>query len=468
MKRGKKLMGLLAVLVALIGATLVATSLNPEKEETEEETGTVVFTLDGDSVTALSWDYSEELEFVRDGDWEYAPDAAFPLDESYIDAALSTLAEVTSFKTIEGAENLDQYGLEVPICTITVTAEETYTLAIGEETSMGGQRYFSTGDGNVYLVDESVMDPFSYGLYDLLKLESIPSMTEVVGMTLDCDTQSYEITYREDSGLTYADEEYVWYMGDTALDTELTQALLETVTDLSWTECVDYNATDLSAYGLDDPMATVTIRYIQTAQVDTGETDEEGNAITEMVESEESFTLEMGGDGEDCYARIAGSSMVYQIDEDISDTLLYTTVQELLPDEVLVMDWEEVTAVDVTLDGETYEITKSTKTVTDDEGTETEETIYLLDGEEVDFDSVISDLDGMTSVGYATGMTPERTEEIHFTIHRERESSPVVELAFYQYDSTGCITLLNGEATVMADREAVVDLVEAVNARVLK
>ena len=451
MKRSKKLISLLLVLILVLGAAYGAALLDPENQE-NEETVTTVFSLDTGSVTALSWDYSEEVRFEKKDDtWVYTPDEVFPLDTSYIDTILETLTEVTSSKTIEAVEDWDQYTLEAPICEITVTADgNTHTLKIGEETTLGGQRYFSTGDGNAYLVDAGILDAFSYGLYDLLSCEPIPDMTEVKGLTLVSDSQSYEITYQENSGLAYSDD-YVWFMDDQVLDTELTQTLLSNITALSWGECVSYNAEDLTQYGLDAPAAIATVRYTDTT--DSGS---------------ELFTLEIGSENGDCrYARIAGSGMVYEIDAAIADTLLYTTYYELQPDEVVLMNWDEVTSIDVTLHGATHTVVKGSKTVTDDEGNETPQTIYTLNGEEVDFSAVTGILDGMASSGYATGLTPERTEEIRLVIHRDQTSFPTVELVFYQYNSESCMTTLNGKATVFADRKTVVALVEEVNARIL-
>lgn len=455
MKRGKKLISLLVVLAVVLGATYLATLLTPEDTAEEAtEPAAAVFTLDPETVTALSWYYSEEIGFEKDGDgWVYTEDPAFPLDETYISNMLDTLSEITASKTIEAVEDWDQYTLEVPICQITLTADGTaYTLKLGEETSLGGERYLSIGDGNAYLVDTNILNPFSYGLYDLLELETIPDMSNITGLTLDSAAQNYRITYEENNGATYSDE-YHWFMDGKVLDTELTDALLSTVTALSWRDCADFNAQDLSAYGLDSPTATVTVQY-----VDAGE---DSSAAA-------SFILEIGDETGDLrYARIAGSNMVYKIYGSTVETLLYTSYYELLPDDVLLMDWEEVTALDVILDDETYQITKDTKTVTDEEGNESQETIWLLGGAEVDADSITNALDGMSSTGYATGMTPERSEEIRIVIHRDRETFPEVELVFYQYDSTQCLTTLNGEATVFAQRDAVVTLVEAATKIVL-
>lgn len=442
MKRGKKLLGLLLVLAVLMGATMAASLFNPDNTE-EADTSAVVFTLDPDSVTEIGWKYSKEILFTASGDgWICAQDEAFPVDESYLDTMLENLTEVKSSKTIAGAEDLDQYGLEIPVCTVTVTADETHTLSIGLETSVGGERYFSTGDGNVYLVDADIIDCFSYGLYDVLQHQTIPEVAEATGMRVEMDDGSYEISYLEDSGLAYTDE-YVWFMEGRALDTELTEDLISMVTNLNLSRCVDYDADDLSVYGLDTPSAVVTV-------FDGGEA---------------AFTLEIGDtDDEECYIRLGGSKMIYGVDAELSKTILYTTYADLLPDEVLLMDWDTVDTVAVTLDGEEYELVKTVEETTDDEGNTTEETVWQLEGETVEFAAILTSLTDMDSNGYGTGITPERSAEISFRVLREDGE---VELTFYQYNSTSCLVTLNGEATVTVAREDVVELVEAVNGIVL-
>lgn len=92
---------------------------------------------------------------------------------------VQALKEIQAAKTIENVEDLSEYGLEDAVCSITVQGEKEYQLAIGEETGLGGQRYLSIGDGNVYLVDASLLDTFALGLYDIVEKETIPSMTDL-------------------------------------------------------------------------------------------------------------------------------------------------------------------------------------------------------------------------------------------------------------------------------------------------
>lgn len=98
-----------------------------------------------------------------------------------------------------------------------------------------------------------------------------------------------------------------------------------------------------------------------------------------------SFELEVGDySGQMCYARLAGSEMIYLIDGSVTDALVYADAQSLLPDEVIAMDWDKVTEAKVTMDGQTYTLEK------------TEES-WEMDGEEISFADVTDALDSMTS-----------------------------------------------------------------------
>lgn len=108
-----------------------------------------------------------------------------------------------------------------------------------------------------------------------------------------------------------------------------------------------------------------------------------------------------------------------------------------------------------------YTVTREVSTVTDEEGEESQEVTYLLDGAEVEFQDLLDDLNAMASTGSAVGLTPERSAQISFTFHRNTETFPQVELVFYQYDSSNCLVSLDGEVVLLAAREDVEAVVEA-------
>lgn len=201
MKNGKKLLLLLLVLAVLVGATAIVGTISKNAADQEDETQTV-FSLDPENVTNLGWDYSEKVSFTAGEDgWVCDQDAAFPVDETCLDKMLEVLTDVESTKTIENPENLDQYGLEIPVCVITVEDGQSHTLSIGLETAVGGQRYFSNGDGNVYLVDKDIIENFQYGLYDVLKHQTLPEVAQLTGIKWSFRTAVMKLPVRRTAAL---------------------------------------------------------------------------------------------------------------------------------------------------------------------------------------------------------------------------------------------------------------------------
>ena len=54
------------------------------------------------------------------------------------------------------------------------TEEETYDILLGDYSTMDSQRYLSTGDGNVYLVEDDPLDDFTLVLSDMIDNDDIP------------------------------------------------------------------------------------------------------------------------------------------------------------------------------------------------------------------------------------------------------------------------------------------------------
>ncbi len=459
MTRGKKLLALLLALIVLCGATYGVSQLNFETtvEETVAET---VFAL-SDSVAALSWTYDgETLNFALDdeGEWYYADDTVFPLDDARLLTMVSVLTEITSTRSIEAVEDLSEYGLDDPECTIIVTTADgvTSTLLLGSESGLGDSRYLSLGADTVYLVDTDLLDYFTYALYDLVATESLPTMSDVTDFVMEAETGSLTLVYLEESGLTYTDA-LVWFAtgdeGYTALDTDLTESFLSLVTGLSWSSCTDYYADDeeLADYGLDSPTAVVTVTYLTE--------DEDGET------GEAAFVLEIGGYASDsyCYARIADSRMVYLIASSVSDSLLYTGASDLLPTDILEMDWDTVDTLEITLNDVTYTLVRQevTEETEDEDGEITTETTvtWLLEEEEIAIETILSTLNSLDSTDSAEDVTAERSEMVSFVFYRNTENFTETTLIFYAYDSSTCLVGLEGETRLFVSRTDIEELV---------
>ncbi len=252
-----------------------------------------------------------------------------------------------------------------------------------------------------------------------------------------------DIVYQEDAGYCYSDA-YTYYLKDgddyRNLDNENTADLISTLTEFSWNGCVDYYTEDseLSDYGLDDPDAVVTVGY----------TDENGE--------EQEFAYEVGESGGSYYAKLKDSTIVYSIEEDVYNGAVDASYDELKPDEVILLDWDTVDGIDIEVDGNTYSVEIS--------GSEEDGYTYTLDGSEIEFGDVLDDLEALTIDSEEEAADPgENKTELSLTFRRNTDTWETVELDFYQYNGTYCISVLNGEETNCVNREDVVDLKESIN-----
>ncbi|MBQ3374301.1 MAG: DUF4340 domain-containing protein [Oscillospiraceae bacterium] len=475
MKRGKKLGLMVVFLLFLVGATILTRNMTAEvATDVEEDTSILLYTLDEEKLTALTWEYGGETITLckKNDEWMWEEDENFPVNPTKAENLVKVLDSVNAELTIEKPDDPAQYGLDNPQCTITVQAQEKTVFQIGTEKSMDGLSYLTMGDGKVYLVSSALADAFSAGLYDLVQKESIPSMSQLDRMIVTSEVQEYEIDHIEDSGIAYTDS-YEWFLKDgdgyLILDNSLASGFADKIRNLAWQSCVEYqaDADNLASYGLDHPAATVEMHYTQSTQVETNLKADDGDPIYETVEEEKIFVLEIGDYADSgCYARIAGSSMVYLVSSSLSDDLLYMDYDDLRPDDVILLDYSVLTGVEVTVEGQTACFEKVSRAVTDDEEETTVETVYLLDGEEKEIEDILRTVSSFVSAGFADEVEAKRTPEISFTFTQESETHPRFELVFYPYDSSYCLVTLDGESTVFVSRYDVEQLKDQLTERI--
>lgn len=442
MKRGKKLLLLLAVLAAVsLTAWGISALTAPEELASAENSGETVFTLDSQSLNALSWSYGETaLSFTKaDSGWEKTDEPAYPLDESYITSALETLTEIQAEKVINSPNELSQYGLDAPACTVTVGE---VTLSFGDETAIDGLRYLSLGDGKVYLVSASVMTPFTYSLLDMVTMEEIPDLSALTQMVITTEEESFTLVDMGENDLTYSSH-YTWFIqeGDsyTKTDQDAAAELKTYLEALAWSACVAYDAADLAAYGLDVPAATYEVSY-----------------------PDGTFTLHIGDGGDGgIYARLGDSSMVYTVDETTGSMLGAVSTQALQCTDIIRLSMDDIAGVEITLDGSTYTVAKTVESETDEDGNVTESTVWKLGGETIAIADTLESLSEMT--GEVTTQTAS-TQELSFIFHTETQD---ITLVFYRLDGTNCLASLNGESPLLVSRSEVVSLKEAINTLVL-
>lgn len=470
MKRSKKLLILVAVLVAAYIATIILTQYE-EKQEKIKNSDAIILEISVDEVESLAWKSEEgELAFHKSEEtWIYDEDETFPVSEEKIASILSHFESFGVSFIIENVEDYSQYGLEDPECTLQfTTAEESYEVKLGDFSKMDEQRYVDIGDGNVYLVSQDPMDYLETELSGMILNDEIPYMENVTKIEF-AGSETSTITYVENSTDTYSEEDvyFVEQDGQTLpLDTNKIAAYLDTISYLDLESYATYHATEeeLASYGLDEPELSVTVTYTDTE--DEEEITDSCVLHISRNPEERKAAEEAEANGEDEipavteYVRVGDSKIVYVLDETAYDTLVAVSYNDLRHKEVFWADFDMVTKVDITLEGETHTITSEI-----DEEDE-EERIWYYQEEKVSIDQLQSKLSALEAARFTTKEAEEK-EEISLTLYLENENISQVKIQLYRYDGTYCLAVVDGESVSLVERSEVMDLVEAVQKIVL-
>lgn len=274
-----------------------------------------VFSVNPDEVEVLQWNYKEEkLSFTFDGNsWYYTNDKSFPLNQSLLEEMVGQLESIISYNTIQNPQDSASYGLDKPICTISVTANGTTSqIMIGDKSKASGIYYLSTGDDKVHMVDGSLFTAFYRGLYDLIACEELPDLRDVWGLKIWGHSAM-------DLSCVWDDQGICWHANvdgeKLPLDFNKTEEFVANLQKITLDTCVCYNAEGdlLEQYGFGENVHKIIVNYAQD-------------------DPEKTVTIELGDALEEgTYIRLEGSKMVYMIDSRVANVLRATEYTSLLP-----------------------------------------------------------------------------------------------------------------------------------------
>ena len=274
MKKPVKILILLLVLAILGLAYLGLThssSTDAESDESTETGSMTLFAAETDAITGLSWTLDGETYTLEKDDDSWSCPEDYPLDTDEIDDLVEAAASVLADRTIDMTDTeLSDFELDDPAMTVTVsTSSVSTTFLLGMRNPYTDQNYaMIEGSDTVYLLDTDLYSAFDITLLDMVETESLDSYSTSRTLTIEQDGQTLVLLHPEDSeGLGYSDS-FTWFVQDedgnyTALDASNTASLASRITGLSWADVIAYEPEDLSPYGLDDPLVTVTIDYEQ-------------------------------------------------------------------------------------------------------------------------------------------------------------------------------------------------------------
>ena len=338
-KKTVKLVSAVVVLGVLCaayeGVNFYVTS-QEEKETEENDTSVDLVSLEADDITAVSFTADQnEVEFdKKDDSWTEKSDANFPVNQDTVDSAVKGVASLTADQEISDVEDMSQYDLDNPQNTITLTtADGDTSLQIGMESS-NNQYYVKKEDDdkNVYLVSSSSIEPFMGTLYDFAESGTFPSVTSATITDVKVDKENgYELTQDADNLFWNVSDGKTTEKADTTKAGTVTSA----IGSLAYDKFVDYNCTDDSKYGFDDPYAVITVKYTEDEAV---ESDEDSEASTD-ADTEESTTDEAAADtSEDADASDEDSSEDEQETQTVEKTLTIYVGDETGDDRYVKVD----------------------------------------------------------------------------------------------------------------------------------
>ena len=496
MKKSTKLVSAVVVL-AVLGGVYVGLNTYVSKEEktkssSEEESKTEVFSVKTDDIKSLEFivDKKEVTFEKKDDSWVKKDETAFPVNQTTLDSAASAIETVEADRVLEDVENLAEYGLDSPSNTVIVdTADGTTKLNIGDENTSTNQYYISRDDDDstVYVVAADTVSPFMNSLYDYAQGEDFPTIdsSTVKKVQVSEDKDSYVLEENSDgatwdvSGDGSSDKE----SADTTAAGNVTSGL----GSFAFDQFVNYNAEDLSQYGLDKPYATITVDYQEEVEDDSTDSTESGenDSTASESDSENSDTTDTDSSSEDADSKTTtvDKQLVIYVGDEAGDGSRYVTVDnkqiytmstdtlsaviDKTPSDLwsLIVNYLSVKNLDqlqVTYGETTSTVNVSRETSTDDDGNEKETTTYQLDGKEIEsttFTTFYNKLINMAGQKRLTDVyTPAADPEMTAVFTDSDKNQTTV--TFYTYD-TNYYAAVVGDKVFLVNKMTVKEMFNA-------
>ena len=510
-KKSMNLITAVAGLVVLSGAyvgvkTYVAKQEEKENAEEEEEK-TQVFSISSEDVQSIKFVIDKkEVTFEKNNDeWVKSDERDFPVDQDKLIEAIGSLNNVEADRVLDNVTDTTEYGLDDPTNTITITdkdGKET-VLHVGMENASTSQYYVENGEdeSKIYVVADSVFQPFMKTLYDYAKAGTFPVIdsSTVSNVTVDENDDSYTLTKDDNTGLWNIQDKD----GSEKADSAKVSSLTSSIASIAYGSFVNYNCKDLSEYGLDKPYGTITINYQEeveeksdssedgdaseensTDEQDTTEDKEDISATdsteeytsvtdssdtqTRMVNREMTILVGDQSDDDGRYVMVNNSKEIYTISNDTLSVFLGKTKEDFWDMTVSYLSVNNLESLQAEYQGETHVIDVSRETSEDNSGddssaTSTTTLSYQLDGTELDdstpFTTFYNKLINMTGQKRLTEKY-ENNNKSDFDVELEDVDGEKTKIDYYQYD-TNFYAAVVGQKVYLVNKMTVKELIDS-------
>lgn len=430
------------VFAALTGAYFFLKMHNTTKEESEETTE--ILAVESEAVEELTFRVEEEdVTFVKTEDgWKKAGEEDFPVNADKVTDIVSFLSSVNADRVLNDVEDFSQYGLDSPsnIIKVKTSDGQEEILRIGDLNTNTNQYYVEVGEdtNTVYTVAESDLSVFTDRLYDYASGQSFPTASSgnITRVLVEKQDNPYVIEKWDKSTSG-------WGVGSNDKDIEGADSgavgtYTGSIAGLAYEDFVDYNCTDLSVYGLDQPQASVTVDY-QEEVMEEEDSSESSSEDQESVFEDRTYTLYIGNKTEDesYYVNLKGSSEVYTMAESRISEMLDKKPSDFWDMTVNYVPITEVNDFTVKRGDQTYEFHVKRTKETNEEGEEiTTETYYWGEDEvnENNFKTFYSSTINLSAQSRLTEPYEQPGQaELEFTYVNQKQEVSTVK--YYPYDN---------------------------------
>ena len=437
----------LGVLCGAYAGVKTYVSSQEAKESEEEDKSETVTDISSDDVKSVAYTADQDnVELDKeDNGWVRKDETDFPLNQDSVDSAVNNAIQLTADQKITDVEDLSEYDIDSPQNEIKITTEDgTETvLQVGMENSSTSQYYVKKADDDktVYLVSQSSLEPFMGSVYDnMSQSETFPTVTTATISDVKVDKEDgYELKQDPDDLFWTVSDDKDSEKADTSKAGEVTSA----IGSMAYDKFVDYNCTDDSKYGFDNPYAVVTAKYTEeettedtSDEKETADTSEDENADT--VDKE--ITIYVGDETDGGrYVKVNDSNQVYTVTTDSLSTILDSKASDFYSMSVNYVSVNDLDSLEVqSADGtHTVNVTRETSKDEDDEDSEEKTTTtYSLDGKDADetaFTTFYNKLINMTAQELAEDSKPEGDPAYTFTFTKTDGTTLTTE--YYEYDT---------------------------------
>ncbi len=482
------LISLLLALTALIGLYLWYSNREKATPEESEAADIALSSIETEDIVALHYIYGDtELTLVKEEDsWVSDADKNRPINQDRVKSMLGVIGKISAIRLIaESTDRLSDFGLDQPVSFLQATLSDAsvITLKIGNKSAAGDGYYaLVNGDNKVYLLSSSYGSGLTYTDSDMTSVAEAPKIeaANIRHISIDLrDGEDIELLYREDKELDNSNASmFPWvllkpYPQVYTADSQAVSTLQGNYTSYDYIKCVEYSAKDLGAYGLDNPMATIDLGYVEERKEKLKEPEKNSDTGEEITEKtyydDKEFKLFVGNQDEsgNYYVKVNGNSAVYTLSKDAVEKMITVDTFSLLNKFVAIPNIEQVDKVEVKVGQTVYTMSMERTSVKNAEGKDEVKTAYFYNGTEVEEDAFKKVYQGLISARYDAEIKEETNTDsskpyLTVSFYLSDAGNTVLTTSYLPFDDSFYIIQNGDERRFFADKRSIDDIVKAV------